>query len=31
MAIGLVWYFAYSRTHSREARRASIEEPAEEV
>jgi basic amino acid/polyamine antiporter, APA family len=31
MAIGLVWYFAYSRTHSREARRASTEEPAEEV
>jgi APA family basic amino acid/polyamine antiporter len=31
MAIGLVWYFAYSRTHSREARRASIGEAAEEV
>ena len=25
MAIGLVWYFSYSRTHSREARRASGE------
>jgi basic amino acid/polyamine antiporter, APA family len=31
MAIGLVWYFAYSRTHSREARRESVEEPAQEV
>jgi basic amino acid/polyamine antiporter, APA family len=31
MAIGLIWYFAYSRTHSREARRESIEEAAEEV
>jgi basic amino acid/polyamine antiporter, APA family len=31
MAIGLVWYFAYSRTHSREARRASSGEAAQEV
>ena len=31
MAIGLLWYFAYSRTHSREARRESIGEAAEEV
>jgi APA family basic amino acid/polyamine antiporter len=31
MAIGLIWYFAYSRTHSREARRASVGEAAEEV
>jgi APA family basic amino acid/polyamine antiporter len=31
MAIGLVWYFAYSRTHSREARRASTGEAAQEV
>lgn len=31
MAIGLIWYFAYSRTHSREARRASVAEAAQEV
>jgi APA family basic amino acid/polyamine antiporter len=31
MAIGLVWYFTYSRTHSREARRASGGEAAQEV
>src|SRR5918997_1804238 len=31
MAIGLIWYFAYSRTHSREARRASAGEAAQEV
>ena len=30
MAIGLVWYFAYSRTHSREARRASTGEVTQE-
>src|SRR5215207_1154311 len=31
MAIGLVWYFSYSRTHSREARRAFTAEGADEV
>lgn len=31
MAIGLIWYFAYSRTHSREARRASTGEGAREI
>jgi APA family basic amino acid/polyamine antiporter len=31
MAIGLVWYFAYSRTHSRQARRESVGEAAQEV
>src|SRR5918997_1117589 len=31
MAIGLVWYFAYSRTHSREARRASAGEATQEA
>jgi APA family basic amino acid/polyamine antiporter len=31
MAIGLIWYFAYSRSHSRQARRESIGEAAEEV
>ena len=31
MAIGLIWYFAYSRTHSRQARRESVEEAAQEV
>jgi basic amino acid/polyamine antiporter, APA family len=30
MAIGLVWYFSYSRTHSREARRASAGEVTQE-
>ena len=30
MAIGLVWYFSYSRTHSREARRASNREVTQE-
>jgi amino acid permease len=30
MAIGLVWYFSYSRTHSREARRASTGEVTQE-
>jgi APA family basic amino acid/polyamine antiporter len=31
MAIGLIWYFAYSRTHSRQARRESVGEAAQEV
>jgi len=31
MAIRLVWYFSYSRTHSREARRAFTAEGADEV
>ncbi len=31
MAIGLVFYFAYSRTHSRQARRESVDEAAQEV
>src|SRR5919107_4309346 len=31
MAVGMVIYFAYSRTHSREARRASAGEAAQEV
>jgi APA family basic amino acid/polyamine antiporter len=31
MAIGLIWYFAYSRTHSREARRASAGEATQEA
>ena len=30
MAIGLVWYFSYSRTHSREAWRASTGEVTQE-